>query len=66
MPHRAFHYWSVHEAVYTAVTMVRAAAIFAAGETHDVRYAALGYQSHHGLRHVLDYLEAARAGGPPR
>ncbi|QEC47776.1 phosphotransferase family protein [Baekduia soli] len=66
VPPRAFHFWSVHESVYTAVTMVRAAAIFAAGETHDVRYAALGYQSHHGLRHVLDYLEAARAGGPPR
>jgi len=66
VPRAAFHFWTVFEAVYTTVTMHRAAAIFAAGETDDVRYAALGTQAHHNHRFVLDAIEAAERGEAPR
>ena len=62
----SFHFWSVFEAVYTAITEHRAAALFARRRTDDVRYPALGYQAHHIHRHVLDYIEAAEAGLEPK
>ena len=65
VPRDAFHFWTVFEAVYTAVTQHRAASIFAAAETDDVRYAALGYQAHYNHRYVIDAIEAAEAGEPP-
>ena len=63
--HEAFHFWSVYEAVYAAVTMHRANSIFASGATDDVRYAALGCQTHHTHRDVIDYIEAAKRGATP-
>ncbi|MEA2143634.1 MAG: hypothetical protein QOI64_2064 [Solirubrobacteraceae bacterium] len=66
VPHEAFHFWSVFEAVYTAVTQHRAASLFARGATDDVRYAALGYQAHYNHRYVVDYIEAAESGTEPR
>lgn len=65
VPREAFHFWSVFEAVYTAVTQHRAASLFARGRTNDVRYPALGYQAHHIDRYVIDYVDAAEKGGPP-
>lgn len=65
VPHGAFYFWSVFQSVYSAVTLHRAAQLFANGRTDDVRYAALGYQAHHIDRHVLDYVEAAERGAPP-
>lgn len=65
VPHDAFHFWSVFEAVYSAVTQHRAASLFARGRTDDVRYPALGYQAHHVDRYVIDYVEAAEKGLPP-
>lgn len=62
----AFHFWSVFEAVYTAVTQHRAESLFARGATDDVRYAALGYQAHYNHRYVIDYIEAAESGADPR
>jgi aminoglycoside phosphotransferase (APT) family kinase protein len=61
----AFHFWSVFEAVYTAVTQHRAESLFARGDTDDVRYAALGYQAHYNHRYVIDYVEAAESGAEP-
>jgi aminoglycoside phosphotransferase (APT) family kinase protein len=66
VPHDAFHFWSVFEAVYSAVTQHRAASLFARGRTDDVRYPALGYQAHHVHRYVIDYVEAAESGGSPK
>jgi aminoglycoside phosphotransferase (APT) family kinase protein len=66
VPHEAFHFWSVFEAVYSAVTQHRAASLFARGRTNDVRYPALGYQAHHVHRYVIDYVEAAESGEPPK
>jgi aminoglycoside phosphotransferase (APT) family kinase protein len=66
VPYDAFHFWSVFEAVYTAVTQHRAASMFARGRTDDVRYAALGYQAHHHDRYVLDYIDAAERGVVPQ
>jgi aminoglycoside phosphotransferase (APT) family kinase protein len=65
VPHDSFHFWSVFEAVYTAITQHRAAGLFARGRTDDVRYPALGYQAHHIHRQVLDYIDAAESGLPP-
>jgi aminoglycoside phosphotransferase (APT) family kinase protein len=65
VPRRSFHFWSVFEAVYTAITQHRAASLFARGRTDDVRYPALGYQAHHVHRYVLDYIDAAEAGREP-
>jgi aminoglycoside phosphotransferase (APT) family kinase protein len=65
VPRRSFHFWSVFEAVYTAITQHRAAALFARGRTDDVRYPALGYQAHHIHRYVLDYIDAAEGGREP-
>lgn len=65
VPHRAFYFWSVFQAVYSAVTQHRAAGMFACGRTDDIRYPALGYQAHHVHRHVIDYIEAAESGRPP-
>lgn len=66
VPQAAFHYWTVFEAVYTAITQHRAAAIFAAGETDDVRYAALGSQVHYNHRFVIDAIESAELGEVPK
>jgi aminoglycoside phosphotransferase (APT) family kinase protein len=65
VPRQSFHFWSVFEAVYTAITQHRAAALFASGRTDDVRYPALGYQAHHIHRYVLDYIDAAERGLEP-
>ena len=65
VPRDAFYFWSVFDSVYSSVTMHRAAQLFAAGRTDDVRYPALGYQAHHVHRHVIDYIEAAERGAPP-
>jgi aminoglycoside phosphotransferase (APT) family kinase protein len=65
VPHDAFHFWSVFEAVYSAVTQHRAAELFARERTDDVRYPALGYQAHHVHRYVIDYVDAAEKGLPP-
>lgn len=65
VPADAFHFWSVFQSVYSAVTLHRAAAMFARGRTDDVRYPALGCQAHHVHRHVLDYIDAAERGAPP-
>jgi aminoglycoside phosphotransferase (APT) family kinase protein len=65
VPHEAFYFWSVFQSVYSAVTLHRAAQLFARGRTSDVRYPALGYQAYHIHRHVIDYIEAAEKGAPP-
>jgi aminoglycoside phosphotransferase (APT) family kinase protein len=65
VPRNSFHFWSVFEAVYTAITQHRAAALFARGRTDDVRYPALGYQAHHIDRYVLDYIDAAEGRREP-
>lgn len=65
VPRESFHFWTVFESVYTAVTMHRAAAIFAARETNDVRYAALGTQAHYNHRLILDAIEDAESGSEP-
>jgi aminoglycoside phosphotransferase (APT) family kinase protein len=62
VPRPAFHFWTVFESVYTAITQHRAASFFAAGETDDVRYAALGTQAHHNHRYVIDAIESADHG----
>lgn len=63
--HEAFHFWSVYAAIYAAVTMHRANSIYASGATNDVRYAALGLQTHHTHRDLIDYIEAAERGAAP-
>ena len=42
------------------------ASLFAAAATDDVRYAALDYQAHYSQRYVIDAIEAAQGGAPPR
>lgn len=63
--HEAFHFWSVYAAIYAAVTMNRANSLYASGASDDVRYAALGCQTHHTHRDVIDYIAAAERGAPP-
>jgi aminoglycoside phosphotransferase (APT) family kinase protein len=65
VPIEAFHFWSVFEAVYCAITQHRAASLFARNRTNDSRYPALGYQARHLDRYVLDYVTAAESGLPP-
>ncbi|MFT5132950.1 MAG: aminoglycoside phosphotransferase (APT) family kinase protein, partial [Gammaproteobacteria bacterium] len=65
IPIEAFHFWSVFEAVYCAVTQHRAASLFARERTNDARYPALGYQARHLDRYILDYVAAAEKGLPP-
>ena len=61
----AFHFWSVFEAVYCAITLHRATSLFARERTNDARYLALGSQALHLHRHILDYVAAAEKGLPP-
>ncbi|MBN6731258.1 phosphotransferase family protein [Burkholderia multivorans] len=56
------NYWSVMEIAKTAVGGLLGAHCFYSGKTDDIRYANLGFQSHHAIRWLVELFETGQWG----
>lgn len=59
---QALQYWTVMEIAKTIVGALRGVHFFESGKTADIRYANMGYQTHHSIKWLVELFESGKWG----
>lgn len=58
----ALEYWTVMEIAKTIVGALRGVHFFESGKTEDIRYANMGFQTHHSIKWLVELFETGKWG----